>query len=397
MFGSTDPLESRVHGELSLSAGVRDGENFLNPGDGEFIDITGSLSVGSRTSVWGRIDFGSQRAFDGFREGGVAIAAGPFSIAIAREQIRVASPALESSLLSGRVPMDAVYVGSRRPVSVPGLSWALGEIVWQFAFGPWAGTADVSQGWMAAAAAVAEPHPQIQVGLARVVRFSGPNTPGVTFQRIFRTAAFIHNSPNDWDDQTVQVHTRVRWRVGDHPVSAYLVLPMEDPLSSIWRDPGLQIGVTTPIQAEVGLFYLRYQYSAYGRRARWCPGCPFASGEEEDPASAAWYRHRRVSAFQLEGIPMGDPGGGYGASHDIRVGFWAADGRFRATGRSFFQIREDENLLAQRWPGKRRGVGLEAGWEIRPGLEGSFETLLTQGPRIVTELGFTVSVIATVR
>ncbi len=395
-IGASDDSESRVQGQLLLSGGIRDGDNFLNPGSGSFIDISGSLSLSSWFAVWGHADLDSQEEFAGFRGGGAAASVGPFSLMVARQPLRSPSPALESALLSGEVPLDAIYLVTRRPVSVPGLSWALGKIRWQFAFGPWSGIDRIDEGWTILGAAVTQPHPRLQLGFSRVIRFSGQNTPGVTVERLFKTAAFVHNSPNDWDDQTVQIHARVQWQLGDHPISSYLVFPIEDPLNSLWRDPGLQIGLTTPIQSERGLFYFRYQYSAYGRRARWCPGCAFANGDEGDPASAEWFRHRRFPAFELEGIPLGDPLGGYGASHDIRVSFWSVNGHFRATAHSFFQVREDENLLAGRWPGKRRGLRLETGWEFHPGLEGSIGTLLTQGPQIDNEVGFTVRLTKTI-
>lgn len=388
---------SGSEGEIRLAAGVRSGDAFLDPGGGAFTALGGSFSPTSRTALWGEADLGGRDRFGGVQAAGFTLPVGAFSLMAGRQRIKAAGPGWTSTQLGGEIPLDALYVVSDRRVSVKGTRWLLGSLSWHFALAPRGGIGDLERGWIGMGGVIAEPHPRLRLGATRTAQF-GPGaltevrTDGVTPDRFLRMFFVVQNDPSYWDDQKLELSLRYRWGLFGQPLGSYVVLAQED--SPLWKDPGILIGTSAPFALASGLYNLRYEYTAYGKRARWCPGCEYARGEHGDRFQAPWYDHGNFERYEVEGIPRGDPLGGYGSNHKMSLAFWSMDGRTRARAWTFFELREEGNLLFERWPGKRRGGGVELARELRTGIEASFTGLVADGPALDREFGLRLSLSA---
>ncbi len=196
----------------------------------------------------------------------------------------------------------------------------------------------------------------------------------------------MQNEPNDWDDHKLEVTFSWRGNPLGQPLALHGVIGQED--TPPWRDPAVLAGFTVPIMRPSGLWVLGYEYDAIGARARFCPICDFDVFTPEGAFSTAlWYLHSDHPPYQREGIPVGAHLGGYGASHRLTVALWDPKARFRLEGSMFFQVREEGNLLLERWPGKRRGGGIGGIWFPRPGVEVAARALYANGPEIDFEWG----------
>lgn len=378
--------------EARVASGFRDGDAFLDPGGGVYAELAGAAAVGP-VSAWATFDTGSRERFDGLREAGIGASAGPFSFTIGRQRVKAGGPAETSALLGGDVPLDGLYVVSNRPVKLPLLDWIVGRTHWHFALAPYGGIGETDGPWIGLGGAFAEPHPRFRIGATRVARFGGSDTEPVTAERLLRMFFVMQNQPTGWDDQKLDLWARLRWSFFGQPLATYVVLAQED--SPLWKNPGIQTGVVLPMLSEVGLFSARYEYTAYGQRARWCPGCEFARGPHGTRFQAQWYSHGRMGLFEREGIPLGDPLGGYGANHKLSVGYWAPGGEVRGRLWSTFAIREDGNLLMERWPHKRRSGGVDVGFWPAPGVEVEAGAQVATGPQVDSEWGVSLKVSAT--
>lgn len=390
------PGDGRLAGarvEVGAAAGVVDGGGsaLVNPGAGAFGEARATVRATSWLTGWLGVESGRrERLHRRSVDPGLSVSLGPFTAMLARQRIRTPGPAETSSMLGGRVPLDAFYLVSERPV-VPGwLGWFTGPTVWQFSLAPVVGVDSTGGGWVGSGGVVARPHPRFQFGITRSARFGGPGLPGITGDRLFRTVFLMANEPFFWDDQRMELYARTRWSLFGQPLATYVVLAQED--APIWKDPGLLAGTTLPVLTGSGLFRLRYEYTAYGKRGRWCPGCEYATGPQEHREQGEWYIHGGVGHYELEGVPLGDPLGGYGAGHKIEARFWSSGGGVRARTWGFFQVRERRNLLLERWPGKRRGGGAEASWHFRPGFHVTVGSQAAGGPEIDTDWAFWVQV-----
>lgn len=378
---------------LHLESGLREGEAWLNPGDGAFGRARGALSLGSGVEVWGELAVGGWDRFEGLRSAGVSVPAGPFSVTVGRQFLRAPGSGSTSPLLGGGTPLDGVFVLTDRPREFPGFGWLFGPVSWQFALGPLEGITGPDRGWIGLGSAVAQPHPRLRLGATRVVWFGGDQRGGYTLGRLARSVFLLQNEPFWWDDQKLEFTIRYDWGLGDVPFSTYLVLGQED--APIYRDSGVVAGTRVNLLSSFGMTVLRYEYSAYGTRARWCPWCSKvkdARGVDDYRPTDFWYLHHRRWPYARDGIPLGDPLGGYGMGHTVGGRFWSAGGSFLAHARGFYQKREERNLLVDRWPGNRWGV--EGGSTVfLPGaFRLSFSLLLTRGGEFGSEEGLFLSV-----
>jgi hypothetical protein len=282
--------------------------------------------------------------------------------------------------------LDAVHLVSTRATPLPGLKWLLGPIAWQFALAPWGGVSDLDQGWIGLGSAVFQPHPRVRVGATRVARFGGTQSGSVTPERFVRMFLALQNEPTEWDDQFLELSLRVRWEPFGLPLATYAVFAQDN--SPIWKQPGLQLGTAASLVKDSGVFLIRYEYNAIGRRARWCPGCQYQTGKASAGTNViAWYHHVSLGLYEQNQIPVGSSLGGYGAEHSLSFSAFPSAGRFRYKVWSFLQIRDEGNLLLERWPGERAGLAGEVSWIPRPGLEATATGLIADGPQIGTESG----------
>lgn len=395
-LGAGIPGDGRPGGvrfEVSVASGVveGDGSALVNPGAGFFSEARVTARATPWLTGWMGVESGRrERLHRRSVDPGVSVGLGPFALVLARQRIRSPGPAETSSMLGGEVPLDALYLVSERPV-VPGwLGWLTGPTSWQFALAPVVGVDSTGGGWVGSGGVVAEPHPRFRFGITRSARFGGPGLPGITGERLFRTVFLMENDPFFWDDQRMELYGRLRWSLFGQPLATYVVLAQED--TPLWKDPGILAGTTVPLLTSGGLFRLRYEYTAYGKRARWCPGCEYATGPQDNREQGEWYIHGGVGPYHVEGVPIGDPLGGYGAGHELEARFWSMGGTVQARTWAFFQVREPRNLLLERWPGKRRGGGAEATWHLAPGYDVTAGTQVAGGTGIPTDWAFWIEV-----
>lgn len=373
-------------GEVAADVGLREGDALLNPGGGAY----GLARVLASPSAWSAVwieggEGGGERLDVSFRPG-AALRLGPFTLMASRQRIKAAGPASTSSQLGGEVPLDAVYLVSERPVTPPRI-FALftGATSWQFVVAPWPDAESSGGGWFGSGGVVMEPHPRFRYGITRSARMGGEGLPGVTAERLARTFLMRNNEPEEWDDQRVEFFARLRWSLFGYPLATHVVLAQED--SPMWKDPGVLTGVLVPVVREEGLYSVRYEYSAYGKRAMWCTWCEYARGQQTHRFQGEWYEHAGVGDFRAEGIPAGDPLGGYGAGHELELSFWSSRRPVRARVWGFARVREEANTLHDRWPGKRRGGGVELSWHPVVGGVVTVGSMVGGGPRIDTDWG----------
>ncbi len=383
LFDAESPVRFDASGsraEVGATAGTRSGTAFLEPGGGPYLALDGSLALSSSVGLWGKIDSGSGERFDGLIEGGISLPfPGPLQVIVGRQWLRAGGPGELDSVLGGSIPLDAVHLVSTRATPLPGLGWLFGPVAWQFALAPWGGVGDLDQGWIGLGSAVAQPHPRFRIGFSRVARFGGAQTESITAERLLKMFFVLQNDPTSWDDQLFEVSFRFRWEAFGLPLASYAVLSQDD--SPLWKQPGLQLGTAASLVRESGVFLIRYEYNAIGPRARWCPGCPRNRGNRND-----WYQHGTHGLYERNQIPAGSSVGGFGAEHSLSFSAFPAAGKVRYKAWSFFQIRNDEgNLLLERWPGKRAGLGGEVSWIPVPGLEVTASGLFADGPEIEAE------------
>lgn len=377
--------------EVRAASGARSGDAFLDPGQGAFGSVSLAARLG-RASFWGEVEEGAREAFGGVRSAGVALPLGAFDVMVGRQRVKGAGPGWTSAHLGGEVPLDGVYVVSNRRVALPGLEWLLGPTAWHAALAPLHGVDDLDQGWFGLGGFLAEPHPRLRIGATRVVQFAGHPDAPLTAERLLRSFFLVQNDPMNWDDQKLELSLRYRWGIFGQPLASYVVLAQED--SPLWKDPGILVGMSAPLLRENGLYNFRYEYTAYGQRARWCPGCEYARAAHGARYQGEWFNHGRMGLYTDRGLPMGDALGGYGANHKASVAYFSSNGQTRARAWTFFEVREEGNLLYDRWPGKRRGGGLELGHELGRGMEGTVSGVVADGPQIEREWGLRLSLSA---
>jgi hypothetical protein len=177
------------------------------------------------------------------------------------------------------------------------------------------------------------------------------------------------------------VSVRVRIGPRGRSVTGYFSLGFED-TESIYQDPGMVAGALFPLLLEGGLLTLRYEYSAFGKRAQWCGGCEYQRH--------LWYHGRWYGPYVHEGLPMGSTLGGYGSSHWVESVFWATGMPLRVSLRAFRRNREEGNILLDRWTGVRKGISLEIAGRPRPGMEIRGAATLSDDP-LTRESGFQLS------
>ncbi len=203
-----------------------------------------------------------------------------------------------------------------------------------------------------------EPHPSVQLGAYRTVRFAGEGISDPSVTEILQVFAGQGGSEG-FDDSQGELSARLRFRAWGQPLAPYVSLGFED-VPSLWEDPGIVAGVLVPVETGSGVLAARYEYQAFGRQAKWCGGCEYKSHR--------WYTQRSYGEYTLDDVLLASSLGGYGTRHRLEATYWGAL-PLRLTGVAFVEDREEGNLLFDRWPGGRRGLGGSAAARPRPGWE----------------------------
>lgn len=345
---------------------------------GAFAGVRGEIRATDRVTLWaeGRA---SETEGASLASGGAALRFDQLQIVAGRVPLGMGQ-GVTRLLLNGLSAFDGVWLGSARPVELPGLGF-LGRVSGHVFVGPGVPTppADSVPGgmeaWFMSTAVRIEPHPRVQISLMRTARFAGDSVESATLGRLLETFT-VGAQKSDFDDTQGELAVRVRVDLlGLHP-TPYLSLGFED-REALWQDPGIVSGVLLPLPLGDDLVSFRYEYAGFGKRAFWCRGCEYVFH--------AWYRHRAYGTYTLDGRPIGALLGGYGSSHQVELQYWSGRHPLRARAVLFREKREaapgkeelGRNLLLDRWPGVRKGLRLEASYRPAPSVEVAAEGTLT--------------------
>lgn len=385
-----------------MEVGTRTGDALLNPGRGTFVGARGEAQLGPRVSVWGEGQWGAYERFDGVRAGGISLPIGPLTYSALREPLRGATTASGNVMFGGEVPLDLFHVASNRPIRLPIVESILGPGEGVLAIGPFGGLSQPEQGVVALWSLRSRPSKHFRIGAARAIQMgralSVDSLGGgaMTASRVARSLFLKVNEPPDWDDQKAELSLEWRLNALGRPFAPYLVFSQED--APPYLDPGFHAGVRTAGVNARGLWMLRYEYLGIGNRGKWCSFCERVTHEsggglsESGREQGTWYRHGRIGwLYAREGIPLGESLGGYGSRHRVDAWFWPSSAGYRVRGWAFEEYREPLNLLAARWPGLRRGIGVEGTVLRAAGAELTGTGLVASNEKVGTEWGWSLA------
>ncbi len=353
---------------VDVGLGWEQGEGRLMPARGGFVGVLGGVERGDRIGLWAEVETSEVARDPVLVTGGVALNLGNFSFLVGRIPVGLGQ-GLDRILLTGGHSLDGALVGTRRPVRLPGGLSRLGVFSLQAFLSQSVDATAVPSTWYSAASLVYSPHPRVQLTAARSTRFAGEGLGPATLGTVLRS--FYGGEQNSGvDDAQVAVGARVRWSVLGQPFATYLTVAFEDP-SGIVDDPAIQAGAVLPLFLGGELVALRYEYDAFGKRAKWCVSCEFSRHD--------WYdsEGRNYGPFAVEGVPVGSALGGYGSAHRVELGYWSSKHPLSMRMGLFRERREAGNLLLDRWPGLRRGAKLDLTLRLGSGVEIRSQGMLT--------------------
>ena len=283
-------------------------------------------------------------------------------------------------LLSGEASLDGLMVASARPFRLPGGLRRIGTFQGHLFVSPFHETPTVSDAWFTSYGLGWSPVPSLSFGVARTIRFGGEGLAPFTASNLWNMIAF-GGGDSSFDDSQGEVSFRARIRLGEFRLGLYGALAFED-FKAITEDPALTAGFSVPLVTHSGMFTLGYEFLGIGPRGIWC-GC--------EAVSHSWYSQREYGPYATEDGLLGAALGGYGAGHYLSASFWSTPHPVSVRVRFFLEDRQDDNLLAARWPDERRGVKVQLGlgpWQgLRLGLGGT-----TTSTEVGTESGVDVFV-----
>lgn len=360
-------------GRLGMGAGFQGGQASLLPERGGFIDGLIDVPLSPNVALWAEGGLSSERSDAELASGGLSARFGAAQLVAGRMRSRIGQ-GTSRILLAGRSSMDGVLFGSARPFLLPGFLGALGRMTAHILVSPNVSTPTTDRAWFSSMGVSIEPHPAIQLGAYRTVRFAGEGISDPSISEIFQVFAGQGGS-EDFDDSQGELSARLRFRAWGQAVAPYVAVGFED-VPSLWEDPGIVAGVLVPVVTGSGILTTRYEYQAFGRQAQWCAGCEYKSHR--------WYTQRSYGDYTFEDVLLASSLGGYGTRHVLQASWWGVL-PLRLNGTVFFENREEGNLLFERWPGQRQGVGASAtarprpGWEVEAGSVVSWSGGSTEG------------------
>ena len=358
---------------VDVGLGWEQGEARVMAERGGFVGVLGGVEKGDRIGLWAEVETSEAAPDPLLVTGGVALNLGDFSFLVGRIPVGLGQ-GLDRILLTGRHSMDGALVGTRRPVRLPGALSGLGEFSLQAFLAEGVDVTEVPSTWYSSVSLVYAPHPRVQLTAARSTRFAGEGLGPATLGTVLRS--FYGGEQNSGvDDAQVAAGARIRWSVLGQPFATYVTVGFEDP-SGILDDPAIQAGASLPLFLGGDLVALRYEYGAFGKRAKWCTSCEFSRHD--------WYdsERRYYGPFAVDGVPAGSTLGGYGSAHKVELGYWSSKHPLSLRLGLFRERREQGNLLLDRWPGLRRGAELDLTLRLGSGVE-----IRSQGMLTWTEVG----------
>jgi hypothetical protein len=351
-LGEEGGREGESHyGEFTL--GWADDPTLPIPSDEAFLSVLFAKEFSWGGTLWAEPVLASGTEEATLWSGGFSFPVADFDLFLGRVPMALGQ-GQDPFILSGYKGVDGAFLTSREPFHFPGFLRGLGPSQLHLGLSPFISTSTVQQAWWGSFGLALSPHPSVDLGFFRTVRFAGEGLDGWSFSNVVGMLA-VRNENNAFDDSGGELALRVRWDLLGQPLSSYLSLAFEDK-ATVYEDPGLLVGVLVPFLRPEALFTLRYEFQAFGSRARWCDSC---SREFH-----SWYRHPAFGDYLLDGIPLGAMLGGYGASHRGRLDMWFSARPVRGWAEYQHLSREGSNLLIllDKAPARVEAWGVGAEW-----------------------------------
>ncbi len=379
-----EPVALGVPLGVAGAFGYRREANLLEEGEGGFVDLSAEARGESGLGGWFQGRWADGGPLQGVESLGAFWEHGAFHVSAGRQSTRV-GPGETDPVTEGNVGVDQLRLGTTRPVEGPGPLGFLGPTSFQMGVGTLEGTGDVDRPLYGIMSVAFRPHPAVEVGGGRSAAFAGEGRPSVTTRRVLGMLAGWHSSADgvefEFEDQYAILYGRVRTEVLGPPVSIYGGLGINDTEGAVRDDPAVVAGIRAPFAAFGGVLSLGYEYGAIGPRARVCWWC------EVGRRLRTWYDHFVYGRHEVGGVPLGSSLGGYGARHVLRGAYWHEGGERHLQARVFFEVREEGNLLEDRWPGKRRGVRIDGFARLAEDYRLEGRAVVAGGPEVDWDVG----------
>ncbi|MEX2526147.1 MAG: capsule assembly Wzi family protein [Gemmatimonadota bacterium] len=307
------------------------------------------VMLGGATRAWAEWVGGAGHPGATLHRAGLAVELGSVTLSAVRHPLRL-GPGQDDPLLSGLVPLDAVHLRTSSPLQA---GW-LGRLALSTSLARLPVAGNVESPWHGTLAVSVEPFHWLRVGGSRTAVFGGEDRPPVTGARLWGLFTGRHSDDTgEFEDQHAALFLELRPTVAGFSFRLHGLMAANDTEGGIRDDPAALAGVTLPLFHSSGLWGFRYEYAAFGARARLCTRC-------DEGRSRSWYNHYVYGPHSSGGVPLGSSLGGYGASHRMSAEWWAPGGGVHLRLGGIQERREVGNLLSQRWFGTWNGAEAKA-------------------------------------
>lgn len=337
-------------------------EGVAAPGFGEFEpERTGALPVEDRSvgiasaglaATWSRhvsLSGDFEVDPDDFRVSRVefAVGLGAWRASVGRGEVGYGHGVGGGVVLTGDAPLDAVQVGTRRALELPGVLRPLGRASFHTFLGRLDEDRHPDTPWFWGASLRVQPNRRFTLGVNRAAMFGGDEA--VTLERL-GSMLIGRVKGIGFENQIVTVSGRLILPTeGVVPLVAHLEWGAEDAAGSWWAVPGIVGGLTIPAIPGVSALSFTGEYAHF---ATSCCSNP------------SWYRHWSFNGAWASGDrTLGHRLGGNGS--EINLSGSLDLERTRVRGEVFRRDRGVENLYSPERLGVSRGIGTRIEWAPR--------------------------------
>lgn len=200
----------------------------------------------------------------------------------------------------------------------------------------------IKRPWFGALYATIQPHPRLELGIARGDIFGGEGNTPITLRSMTKMILGFHaGEDGEFNNDVFSVHLRVRPALGTLPLVAYLEWGMDDSAGA-WRHvPARVMGVE--VAALPGLPAV----ALGAERTTFAPACC---------GNTIWYRNWSLrGGWAASGQPLGHPLAGQGEEWLVYTRADLFHGGLNLDLRLFTRERGTENLFAPERTGRSRG------------------------------------------
>ena len=206
----------------------------------------------------------------------------------------------------------------------------------------------VRRPWFGVLHATVQPHPRLELGMARGDIFAGDGNTPITLRSMAKMIFGFHaGEQGEFNNEVFSVYVRARSALSGVPVVVYLDWGMDDSAGAWFNVPARVIGVEVP--ALPGIPAL----AVGAERTSFAPACC---------DNTIWYRNWSLrGGWTASGQPLGHPLAGQGEEWLVYTRADLFQANLNLDLRLFTRERGSENLLAPERTGRSRGgrVALE--------------------------------------